>query len=126
MASSDNASAISLIAGEAITIFRFIEVVDGVTVATMCDNPADRVLGVSGESVGSGDVLPVVMTQGAIVMIELGATLGAGDAVSSGTNGVAAAATTTVNEFTAGQLLEGGGSGDIVRMILNPMVDPGS
>lgn len=125
MARSDNAQAVSLTAGEAISIFRFVGVSAANTV-TMTDNAAADVIGVSGEAVASGDVLPVNSSQGSIVLIELGATLAAGAEVSSGTDGVAAAASTVAGEFTCGTLLEGGDAGDVVSMVLNISVAAGS
>lgn len=118
MASSDNAQAVSFLAGEDMSIFRIVTVT-GERTASMADAAADRPAGISGEAVLSGDVFAVNSNGGSIVMVELGGTLAAGAAVSSGTDGVAVAASVVGGEFTCGELVEGGDTGDVVSMLFN-------
>ncbi len=108
----------TFIAGEAITIHRIVDISAANTV-TMTDAAADIAIGVSAETVAINGSVPVITAQGARVKVESGATLTAGVQVSSGTNGVLAAASTTGSEFNVGTLVTGGASGDILEMILN-------
>lgn len=116
MAFEESSVNISRIAGENLTIFRFVNVQSDETI-DMTDAPADIILGINQETVDSGVVAPVAIS--GVAMIELGATLAAGVMVSSGTDGVAAAASTTTDEIIVGPLLQGGVSGDIVAININ-------
>lgn len=120
MAFTDEASVnISVVAGEALTIHRFVDFVDASDVvnATMTDAAANDAVGIVAESVATGIVAPIAIS--GVFSIELGATLTAGDRVSSGTNGVAAAASTTGDEVTCGPILKSGVSGDVVPILIN-------
>lgn len=115
MARYENADCVTLMAGEAIGIAKFVAVSAANTV-TMADSATAAVIGVSAEGVASGESLPVAL--GGVVMIQLGATLSAGDEVECSTDGVAVAAS-GAGDFSCGTLLEGGDSGEIVPMVLN-------
>lgn len=116
MARYENTKAISLDAGEAISIGRFVDVSAANTI-TMGDAGTDNIIGVSAEAVASGDTCPVAVGSG-VVLIELGGTLAAGAIVECGTNGVAVASA-GAGDIIGGVLLEGGASGDLVPMVLN-------
>jgi len=117
MARYENTKAISLEAGEAISIGRFVDVSAANTV-TMGDAGTDNIIGVSAEAVATvGDSVPVCVGSG-VVLIELGGTLAAGAIVECGTNGVAVASA-GAGDIIGGVLLEGGDSGDLVPMVLN-------
>jgi len=116
MARYENCSAISLGAGEAISIARFVDVSAANTV-TMGDAATDNIIGVSAEAVASGDTVAVAVGSG-VVLIELGGTLAAGAIVECGTNGVAVASA-GAGDIIGGVLLEGGDAGDLVPMVLN-------
>lgn len=107
---------ITRIAGEAMSNHRFVNVQSDETV-DMADAPADIAIGVSQEAVASGIAFPVAIS--GVGMVELGATINAGLMVSAGTDGVAAAASTTTNEIVCGPLLQGGVDGDIVPILLS-------
>lgn len=106
------------VAGEAITIYRLVNPQSDQT-WDMADATTDLAAGISAESVASGVEFPIAIFNGAIGLIELGATIAAGVMVSAGTNGVAAAASTTTNEIVYGPLLVGGDSGEIVPIIMS-------
>jgi hypothetical protein len=116
MAFEEASQNISLIAGEAMTISRFVDVQTDGTV-DMADAPANIAMGISAETVATGIVVPVAIS--GVGMLELGATIAAGVMCSAGANGVGAAASTTTNEVVCGPLLEGGDSGDIVAILIS-------
>ncbi len=118
MATSQISENISLVAGEALTVNRFVTV-DANGEALMADD-ALGLVGVCQEEVAIGVVAPIMSKHGAVVPIELGGTLAAGAEVMSGTDGVAVAEA-TAGSIGAGTLLEGGVSGDVVSMIFNPI-----
>lgn len=74
------------------------------------------VLGVVAMDTASGEAAPIMSMHGAVVPIELGATLAADDFVMPSTAGVAIALT-GVDAIGAGQLIQGGDDGDIVEMV---------
>lgn len=125
MARYESTSAVSLIAGEALPLGRIVYL-SGANQVSLTTGAAVRPVGVTAEAVASGDVCPVSSKQGSMVIVELGATLAAGARVSANASGQAVAATSTVDEFTVGTLVEGGASGNLVSMILDPAVDAGT
>jgi hypothetical protein len=116
MAASGQSVNTSKIAGEAITKARFVDITSDETV-DMCDAAADIVLGASAETVVVGDVCPITTIGEA--QIELGATLAVGAMCSSGTNGVAVAASVVGGEIIVGPILKGGDSGEIGVVQMN-------
>ena len=87
-----------------------------------------RVDGIIAEEVSVvGEVTSVVLPDGAIVKVKLGATLSAGALVATAADGRAIAVTTTAGDQTWGILLEGGVADDIVRMQFGLKdIDPGT
>lgn len=108
---------ISRVAGEAMSIFRFVVPTSDQT-WDMGDAATALIGGISAEGVASGVEFSIAIFNGAIGKIELGATIAAGVMVSCGTNGVAAAASTTTNQIVVGPLLVGGDSGEIVDILM--------
>ncbi len=106
------------VAGEAITIYRFVNPQSDET-WDMADATTDIAGGISAESVASGVEFPIAIFDGSIGLIELGATITGGLMVSAGTNGVAAAASTTTNELVYGPILKTADSGEIVPIIMS-------
>ena len=98
---------ITVVATSALVKNRFVTVA-GAT----CGNHV-RALGVVDDDFDSGATVGVIYD--GIVLIELGATLSAGAEVTSDANGKAIAVSTYPNN---GLLLDGGVSGDIVRLML--------
>jgi len=117
MAYEESTVTINAVAGEAMSVFRFVAPQSDQT-WDMADAATELISGISAEAVATGKVFPVTTFNGAVGMIELGATIAAGVMVSSGTNGVAAAASTTTNQIVVGPLLVGGDSGEIVPIVL--------
>ncbi len=107
---------ISMIAGEDLEPFRFVDVQSDETV-DLATAPANIILGISQEKVDAGVVEPIAIS--GVAMLELGATVAAGAMVSAGAAGVGVAASTTTNEIVVGPLLEGGDDGDIVACAIN-------
>lgn len=105
------------VAGEAITVYRFVDPQSDQT-WDLGDAATDLIAGIAAESVASGVEFPIAIFNGAVGKIELGATIAAGVMVSCGTNGVAAAASTTTNQIVVGPLLVGGDSGEIVDILM--------
>ncbi len=105
------------VAGETMAIYRLVTPQSDQT-WDMADAPAELVAGISAESVADGVEFPIAIFDGSIGLIELGTTISAALMISAGTNGVAAAASTTVSELIVGPLLEGGDSGDIVPIMM--------
>ncbi len=106
------------VAGETMAIYRFVAPQSDQT-WDMADAATELISGISAMAVASGVEFPIAAFDGKIGMIELGATIAAGVMVSSGTNGVAAAASTTTNQIVVGPLLIGGDSGEIVPIVMN-------
>jgi len=117
MAYSVGTKNITGVAGETMAIYRFVNPQSDQT-WDMADVPADLVGGISAEAVASGVEFPIATFNGAIGLIELGATIAAAVMVSAGTNGVAAAASTSGGELLVGPLLVGGDSGEIVPIMM--------
>ena len=131
MAFEEASANISIVANEQITIYRFVDIVEvsSRSQITMTDDPADLVIGIAQESTDTTvtanlQVVPVAFS--GVAMIELGATIAAGVNVSSGADGVAAAASTAAADYQIGPLLEGGDSGDIVPILLNIHLNAGA
>jgi len=118
MSMSQNVDLISGEAGSACTVYRFVKLAtdkqwDMVAVA---DAEADGVCAESQATVGAA--MPIAtLSQGAILKIELGATLSAGDVIASDNVGRAIAPTSTAGNYRLGKLIDGGGSGEVVRMV---------
>ena len=112
---SQAAKTISGVAGTAVTVYRFVQ---RATDDGQYDHAGaqGRVDGVSFETVAAGDELPLAIPNGAIVEIELGATLARNAKVASAADGRAIAAVSGAGNFSAGLLLEGGDAGDVVPM----------
>jgi hypothetical protein len=116
MARYEDARTISMIAGEALTMARFVNVQTDETV-DMADVAGDIPLGICAETVVVGDVAPIAYS--GVGYIELGATVAAGAMVSAGTDGVGVAASVITDEHMVGPLLQGGDDGDIVAIMIN-------
>ena len=106
------------VAGEAMSIYRFVAPQSDQT-WDMADAATELIAGISAEGVASGVEFPIASFNGAIGLIELGATIAAGVMVSAGTNGVGTTASTTTNQLVVGPLLVGGDSGEIVPIIMS-------
>lgn len=106
------------VAGEAMSVYRFVDPQSDQT-WDMGDDATSLIGGISAEAVASGENFGIAVFDGSIGLIELGATIAAGVMVSCGTDGVAAAASTTTNQLVVGPLLEGGDSGEIVEIQMN-------
>ncbi len=115
MATSQATANITLVSGEALTRSRFVQI-DSATLAIEAAD-ATSLVGVSAETVISGDNVPITTNNGSVVPIELGATLAIGARVMSNGTGQAIASA-TAGSLEAGYLLDGGDSGEIVRMVL--------
>lgn len=75
------------------------------------------VAGIVGEAVATvGDAVSLVVPDGGVAMIKLGATLAQGAKVAAAADGRAAAHGSTAGNICWGVLLEGGVAGDIVPM----------
>ena len=105
----------SFIASGGLTVNRFCKLhsTDGQVIVS---ESTTGVIGVVAETVATGLSVPVMTKHGAVVDIELGATLAADDFVMPDTGGVAVALA-GVDAIGAGQLVRGGDSGDIVPMV---------
>jgi len=117
MAFSDHPMYISLVAGEALTRGRIAQFSAGTAIEA--NNATTAPIGIVGESVDSGDEVPIMSFSGAVHEVELGATLAAGAEVMSNGSGQAIALA-GVDVIGAGILLEGGDSGEIVAMLYQP------
>lgn len=119
MPSEASASNLSFIASGALTVNRFAKLHSTAGQAIVAED-GTAVDGVVAMTVATGKVVPIMTKSGAEVPIELGATLAAAAIVMPSTAGVAIAAT-GAGAMQAGKLIDGGVSGDIVRMLFNPM-----
>lgn len=117
MSSSQAVRAISGRARSALTIYRFV-------VRDASSGDFDMVSGAQGEADGVametqatvGGSVAVALLDQAILKIELGASLSAGAVVASDTAGKAIAAVSGAGNYRLGKILDGGVSGDIVRI----------
>ncbi|MGH3378311.1 MAG: hypothetical protein ACRDP6_26670 [Actinoallomurus sp.] len=117
MSSSQAVRAISGQARSAITIYRFV-------VRDAASAQFDVVSGAQGEADGVamesqatvGGSFPVALLDQGILKIELGTTLSAGAVVASDASGKAIAAVSGAGNYRLGKILDGGASGDIVRL----------
>lgn len=117
---SQNVELISGEAGSACSLYRFIARAAGdgqwdhVAVA---DAEADGVCAEAQATVGGAMAIATLKT-GVVLKIELGATLSRGDVVASSNAGKAIAPTSTAGNYRLGKLMDGGISGDIVRLLV--------
>lgn len=115
MAYQESTRSITAIAGTNVTKHRFaVFAADGeVDHAGTAQIVVD---GIVGETVSAGSNFPLIVPDGGVAMIELGATLAAGALVATNTSGQAIAHGSTAGDVAMGRLLEGGASGEIVAM----------
>ncbi len=118
MATSQGTQNVTLIANAALAIYTFAK---AHTVAREVVQATDTtgVDFIVARTALAGEDVSLIIGNGAVPKITLGATLSAGDAVMPGTSGFAVAEAGD-NAIGAGTLLEGGVSGDIVEMIFAP------
>jgi hypothetical protein len=108
---------VSRVAGSAITIHRFVVFASGDGKYDHVGSAQGEMDGISGETVANdGDVFPMILLDGSIAKIELGATLSAGAKVGSDNVGRAVAAVDSAGNYVGGKILQGGDSGDIVEI----------
>lgn len=115
---SQNVDLVSGEAGSACTIFRFVVLASDkqYDMVAVADAEADGVCAETQATVGAS--MPVAtLKQGAVLKIELGATLSAGAVIASNNAGKAIAPTSTAGNYRLGKLIDGGDSGDIVRFV---------
>ena len=117
MATSQGSRNLSVVAGSAVTIYRFV--------ALAADGKYDhvgsaqgRADGVAAEGVAAdGDVFPMAMPNGAIVKVEAGAATTRGAQVASDNVGRAIDHVTTAGNYILGTFLDAAGAaGEIVRV----------
>lgn len=122
MSASQNVRLMNGLASSAVTIYRFV-VRDGDNFAMVsgAQGEADGVAAESQATVGAS--FPVALLDQAILKIELGASLSAGAVVASDASGKAIAAVSGAGNYRLGKLLDGGVSGDIVRLQANKELD---
>ena len=116
MTTYQGVNTVSVTAGSAITVYRFV--------AIAADGKYDhvgsaqaRADGISAETVAAdGDVFPMVVPNGCFAKVTAAATLVAGDIVASDSSGRAIAAVSTAGNWTLGVVKTGGASGDVIEI----------
>jgi hypothetical protein len=119
MAVYDGAQTITVIAGDAVPIYRFVQLqtdgkFDPVGVAQA------RADGLSaGAAAADTDDFPMVIPNGARVKVEAGASVTVGAQVASDNAGKAIAHVDTAGNYILGVALTAGGAGDIIEILFS-------
>ena len=117
MATSQNIQLVSVEAGSAVSIYRFVVLAAG-------DGKYDQVAGAQGEMDGIAahdaadtEALGMVLPNGAIVKVEAGAAVARGAMVGSDASGRAITAVSGVGNYRAGKSLDAAAAaGEIIRI----------
>lgn len=118
MSTYETVRTMSVIAGSAISPYRFVVFASG-------DSKYDHVAVAQGEAdgisaeggVGDTDVFPMVVPDGSKAKVEAGATVAVGDVVASDNVGRAIAAVSGAGNFTLGKCVKGGAVGEIIEIL---------
>ncbi|MEM0095908.1 MAG: DUF2190 family protein [Candidatus Bathyarchaeia archaeon] len=110
---------VAFTAGANITKGQIVKVTGNMTVQP-ATAATDAVIGVAVSNANSGGSVSVLMGC-PVVWVTAGGTISAGAAVGATTNGAAAAVSTAGNR-AVGFALEGGSSGNVIRVALSPHV----
>lgn len=117
MAVYDGAKTITVIAGEAVPIYRFVALqTDGKFDLPSAQGRAD---GVSAEGAADTEEFPMVIPNGARVKVEAGAAVTVGAQVASDANGKCIAHVDTAGNYILGVALTAGGDGDIIEILFS-------
>lgn len=116
MTTSQQTVPVSVVAGSAVTIYRFVALAaDG-----QYDHAGDeaQVYGVAAETIATaGDALSMLIPNGSIIKVEAGAAITIQDKIASDATGRAVTATGGVGKFSAGKALDAAtGAGEIIRV----------
>ena len=118
MAYNESTQAVTVEAGSTIVANRFLVMAsDGQVDHAGAQAAAD---GISGDAAVADQDLPMIIPNGAIASIELGATLAAGALVASNASGQAIAHGGTGGDVCMGRLKSGGSSGEIAELVFSP------
>ncbi len=123
MATYQSPRAVSVEAGTAVTIYRFIlRAADGQYDHSGDNAEAD---GVAGETQATvGDTVPMILMDGAIMKVEAGAAITALDTVSSDASGRAKTHASGVGNWRLGKALDAAAAaGEIIRVQLKKSLD---
>ena len=117
MATFEKCSTITVEAGQAITLYRFLTIAaDGQV--DEAGSAQGRVDGVSAEAVAAaGDVLPMMVPDGGIAKVEAGASVTRGDVVATDTSGRAITRGASNGDLGWGIALDAAsGAGEVIRV----------
>lgn len=108
---------VSVIAGSAITVYRFVAQATNDSKYDHVGTAQARMDGISAEGVGAdGNVFGMIVPDGAFVKVEAGATIAVGDLIASDATGKAIVHVSTINNYVAGVAIKAAASGDITEI----------
>jgi hypothetical protein len=117
MATFQSARTVSVIAGSAISPYRFVVQATNDSKYDHVGTAQTRMDGISAEGVAAdGNVFPMVVPDGSFVKVEAGATLAVGDLIASDNTGKAIVHVSTAGNYIAGVCLKAAASGDIAEI----------
>lgn len=117
MAREEAVRSVTVVAGSAVTLYRFVSVaadgeVDHVATAGLMPD------GVALEAASAqGKTLPIALPDGAIVKVECGGNISRGDLIESNASGQAITFPATVGHVSCGKALEAGASGRVISVL---------
>lgn len=115
---------LSVEAGSAVTIYRFLNMASDKQV-DHCSAATVRVDGISAESQATvGGAVGMVVPDGRIAKVEAGAAISADATLESDSSGRAVTHTTTAGKYRAGKAIDAaGGAGEIIRILFKVELD---
>lgn len=118
MAVYDGAKTISVIAGAAVPIYRFVQLQTDGKFDTVGVAQA-RADGVAADTAADTEEFPMVIPNGARVKVEAGAAVTVGAQVASDNAGKCIPHVTTAGNYILGVALTAGGDGDIIEILFS-------
>ena len=117
MSTSQISNTVSVIAGAAVGIYRFVQLqTDGKF--DQVGTAQARMDGISaGAAAADLDVIPMVVPDGRVAKVEAGATVTAGMVAASDNVGRCIEAVSTAGNVEAGMILSGGAVGEIIQIL---------
>ena len=122
MATYDGIKTVSVIAGAAVNIYRFVQLqTDGKF--DQVGAAQGRADGIAAADAADTDEFPMVIPNGAIAKVECGGAVTVGAQVASDDAGKCIAHVTTAGNYILGVALDAGGDGDIIRILFSTHQD---